>query len=202
VLPTLNKPHPPCNARGFTLIELMIVVAVVATLVALTAPSFKRMIDTQRLRGINAALVTDMQFARSEAASRNVPVWVVFDKSSSALTCYTIVTGDRSVCDCKRAPGAACNAGGREIRTVHVDQTSGITVAVPDSQVFTSLGFEPATGRLIVVRSDVPEPAVDPFLANVGHAAVGTFRNAIEVTGRPSVCSPGGQLSGVLSCPP
>jgi len=201
VLPTLNKPRPPRNARGFTLIELMIVVAVVATLIALTAPSFKRMIDTQRLRGINAALVTDVQFARAEAASRNVRVFIEFDKTDPNLTCYVIFTGNRESCDCRLGPGSACTGSGtREIRTVQVSRSQNVTVGVPTGQTIEAVGFDPATGRLLVIPIDTVQEAAAPFRIEVKNPDIGGFVDELEVTGRPIVCSPSGQISGVTAC--
>lgn len=187
---------------GVTLIELMIVLAVAATLVVLTAPSFKRMIDVQRLRSINAALVTDLQFARGEAASRNQRVFIEFDKTGATLTCYVIFTGNRENCDCRGNPGSVCTGSGtREIRTVQVSRSQNISVGVPSTQTIEAVGFDPATGRLLVIPVDTVQDAIAPFRIEVKHPDVGGFIDELEVTGRPIVCSPSGQLSGVPACP-
>lgn len=59
-----------CRPRGFTLIELMTVVAVLAVVAALAAPSFRTFIDNQRLRNASFDLVSDLLLARSEALKR------------------------------------------------------------------------------------------------------------------------------------
>lgn len=202
MLQPLIQRHRRVRLLGVTLIELMIVLAVAATLIALTAPSFKRMIDMQRLRAINAALITDLQFARSEAASRNQQVWVEFDNTGTSLTCYVILTGDVEACDCRNTPGVdVCIAGSaKEIRTVQVDRSLGITVGKPTTQTLNSAGFDPATGRLMAIPVDIPEPATLPFLVEVKHGTIGGFVDALELTGRPSVCTPSGQISGVATC--
>ena len=52
---------------GFTLIELMVVMAIVAVLVTLAAPSFTRQIQsTQISNGVNT-FMSDLRFARSQA---------------------------------------------------------------------------------------------------------------------------------------
>lgn len=198
----LNPRNSGRRAGGLTLIELMIVLAVTATLVALTAPSFKRMIDGQRLRSINATLVTDLQFARAEAASRNQIVWVRFNNTGSTLTCYVILTGDATSCNCQNAATDVCAAisGAREIRTVRLEQSLGVTVGVPSTQTLTTIGFDPATGRLWAMPVDIPEVATAPFRVEVRNPALGGYLDEVELTGRPTVCSPSGQLSGVPAC--
>jgi type IV fimbrial biogenesis protein FimT len=192
------------DIRGFTLIELMVVVSLVAVLIAISAPSFKRFIDTQRLRSVNAALITDLQFARSEAASRNQPVIIKFDKSGGALTCYVILTGNQELCDCKNTPGSNICGGvsQKEIKTVQIDRSLSITLGIPDSQSIDTIQFSPATGRLQVAVLDEFVPPTAPFLIDVANPAVGVFRNSIEGTGRPSSCSPAPSISGVPACAP
>ena len=53
--------------RGFTLVELLLVVTIAALLMALAAPSFKRTIQSNTISsGVNTFLA-DLRFARSEA---------------------------------------------------------------------------------------------------------------------------------------
>ncbi len=102
MLQPLSRPQRVCRSNGLTLIELMIVLSVLATLIVLTAPSFKRMIDVQRLRSINSALVTDLQFARSEAAHHS-PVTLCWSAATPAaiagtLRCATAVRSKFAPC--------------------------------------------------------------------------------------------------------
>lgn len=190
------------HAAGLTLIELMVVLAVASVLVVLAAPSFKRIIDLQRLRGINAELVTDLQFARAEAASRNRYVWVRFG-GTPQLTCYVIVDGDPTACNCGAPAGTpvcAVLSGALAIRTVQVPRATGITVSLAQNQTLTTMGFDPATGRLLSIPLDTAQPAIAPFRLQVRHEDLGGFIDAVELTGRPTVCSPSAQISGVPSC--
>ena len=57
--------------RGFTMTELIIVVAIAAILAALAAPSFKSMIRNMAVRSAADDLVAGIQFARSEAIRSN-----------------------------------------------------------------------------------------------------------------------------------
>ncbi len=193
------------NARlnGLTLIELMIVLAVTATLIVLAAPPFKRMIEMQRLRSINATLVTDLQFARSEAASRNQNVLVRFDTTTSAngstMTCYVILVGSNTNCNCRNTP-VCTGTFTREIRTVQVQRSLGPVVQVPSGQTQRTVGFDPATGRISVYTADIPTPPTAPFKVEVTLPGVGALVTSLEATGRPTVCTPSGLISGVPTC--
>jgi len=65
---------PAAAARGFTLIELMITVALAAILTALAAPSMTAMIRSNRIQTEASWLLNDLQFARSEAIRTGQPV--------------------------------------------------------------------------------------------------------------------------------
>lgn len=60
--------------RGFTLIELVVSIAVAAILATLAAPSFREFIATQRIRNASFDLTSALTLARSEAITRNASV--------------------------------------------------------------------------------------------------------------------------------
>jgi type IV fimbrial biogenesis protein FimT len=59
------------SQSGFTLVELMITVVILAILVALAAPSFTDLIDRNRLKKQMTGVVDVFEFARSEAQKRS-----------------------------------------------------------------------------------------------------------------------------------
>ena len=59
--------------RGFTLIELMVVCAVVAILVGVAAPSLNHFVQTNRLSNETNSLVSALNLARSEAINLRRP---------------------------------------------------------------------------------------------------------------------------------
>lgn len=66
----------PGDSRGFTLVELMVTVAVMAALVAIATPSMTALIDNGRVAGQTEELVSSLQLARAEAIRRNARVTV------------------------------------------------------------------------------------------------------------------------------
>jgi prepilin-type N-terminal cleavage/methylation domain-containing protein len=87
----------PTHSRGFTVIETMVVVAILAILAAFAAPSMTQLIRTQKVRSIAYDVFADLTYARSEAISRghNVGIgsgstnwingWQVRDLTTGAL---------------------------------------------------------------------------------------------------------------------
>jgi type IV fimbrial biogenesis protein FimT len=59
---------------GFTLIELMISIAVLVILLAIVAPSFRQVIANQRIKTASFELFSALNYARSEAVKRNASV--------------------------------------------------------------------------------------------------------------------------------
>lgn len=74
--------HRP--ARGFTLIELMVVLVLLAITLSLGVPSFQKLLHDNRLRAESSRFLGAINMARSEAVMRNVPVSIC--PSAMALT--------------------------------------------------------------------------------------------------------------------
>jgi type IV fimbrial biogenesis protein FimT len=75
---------------GFTLMELMVTVAVLAVAVAIAVPAYTNMIINNRLAGTINEFVTSLHLARSEAIKRGVNVRAC--ASTDGVSCAT--TGD------------------------------------------------------------------------------------------------------------
>lgn len=189
--------------RGFTLIELMIVVAVVAVILTLAAPSFRDMILMQRLKGINAQLVSDLAFARGEAISRGSFVRVRF-QATSGMSCYSIVArpdiGELPQCDCTAAPGARCtDLSTKEIRTVQYPTSDSVTVATPPGWR-TYYTIDPRTGGIALPPTDSDSAPTAVFPVDAYIDTVRTLRNSVGLSGRIKVCSPAGSNTGAEGC--
>jgi type IV fimbrial biogenesis protein FimT len=97
----MNKPHSPLkvvapvrrraccssrsSARGFTLVELLTVLAVVAVLVSVSLPALGTAADSVKLSSASNAFFSSLHLARSEAINRHGRV--VLCKSPDGLSC-------------------------------------------------------------------------------------------------------------------
>lgn len=75
---------PTKHAAGFTIIELMISVAVLAVIVSVALPSMSTFIQRQRVATSSQAISTALSLARSEALNRVANVDVCWAGSSAA----------------------------------------------------------------------------------------------------------------------
>lgn len=70
---------------GFTLIELMVTIAVLAIVVTVAVPDFRHFVRSNATTGQTNALLADLQLARSTAVSRNRPTEIC--ASNDGATC-------------------------------------------------------------------------------------------------------------------
>lgn len=71
--------------RGFTLIEMMVVISIAAILLALAVPGFNALLADSRMESRTQALLSSVQFARSEAIRSNANVYLCALNTKSNL---------------------------------------------------------------------------------------------------------------------
>jgi type IV fimbrial biogenesis protein FimT len=175
--------RPPFS-RGFTLIELMVAIAVLGILITLAAPSFNGFIDRYRVKRAADTISAFLINTKSEAVKRNTTVRAVFN-TTGASWCAGMTTN--ATCDCTVTNANACQIDGVE-RVVRGSDYKNIALAVTGS----TFAFTPLRG-----------------VANVAGNAEVTSANGLKIqvkvkntTGRIRVCSPSGSgnVTGYPAC--
>ena len=101
----MTSAHYTRMQRGFTLIEAMVVISIVAILVGTSLPSFVWLNQATQIRGASFDLIADLDFARSEAVKRNADI-VVAPRNGAWINGWTI-TFAGNVLRSRDAVGAA-----------------------------------------------------------------------------------------------
>jgi type IV fimbrial biogenesis protein FimT len=104
------------RSAGFSIIELMLVVAIAGVMAVFALPSLKGLITNQKVRGITTDMHATLIFARSEAIKRNAQVNVVPVDASNWASGWSVQT-----------------TGGATLRAQ--DATAGITASGPAANV-------------------------------------------------------------------
>jgi type IV fimbrial biogenesis protein FimT len=189
MLEALNRPRAAA-ARGLTLVELMIGLAFLGVLMALAAPSLRATMAAQRIRAINAEMVTDIQFARSEAVRLNRPVIMTFGEDEYG-SCYTLYLREvAGYCQCTRGVGRACRGGPTEIKTQSLKGLEAAKIIGESDTQTHDIAFDARQGL----------PNHSSFVIDVTSQIRGRLRTQIGPTGRISVCSPDASVSGMPAC--
>lgn len=171
--------RPLPRPTGFTLVEMVIVVAILAILLTMAAPSFNSFFDKYRVKRAAETVSAFLVNAKSEAIKRNKNVNAVVTGGGST---WCIGMTESSTCDCSTA---ACKIDGVD-RAVYSTAFKGVELDEPDSgHVF---GFEPQRGKVTGIETMELESANGVEV----HVKVGTV-------GRIRICVPGGG-QGYPSC--
>ena len=87
---------------GFTLIELMVVIAIIGVLCAIAIPNFLKWLPKQRVGSAARAVMSAVEFARSNAIKTNADVTLNFDFDNERLT---VVTSGGTTLRTRQLPG-------------------------------------------------------------------------------------------------
>ena len=163
------------TARGFTLLELVVVLAIVGVLVTLALPSFGSIVARHRLKSAAEQLSADLAELRLQAAQRGQVLHLNVQPGTPGCWAPTTAPG----CDCRVPQGC-------QLKTVRAADHPGVTLLAGGD-----LRIEPRVAAALPGRG--------------GHALLqgsegGALRVELTPLGRPRVCAPGAAVPGYAAC--
>lgn len=168
--------------RGFTLVEMLITVAVLAILASLAAPAFGIMLANAQIRTASQALVDGLQLARTEAIRRNARV--IFTLGAQSSWTVTVENGGSTVQSRPASEGSS-------------SVTVAVTPAGATAATFDGLGrMQPntdGTSSIAQLDTNVPTSVVP---AGRSHP----LRVTIDGGGAVRLCDPGVAAGDARAC--
>jgi Tfp pilus assembly protein FimT len=165
---------------GITVIELLIVLAIVMILSAIGMPSIQRFASALALRNIAAGAQQTVQQARLLAMTSNSPITATLH---DAKTCIGI--SDSGTCDCSQL--GSCQVAGEH--AVFRWQQSDITVKTIEKQGTKTFSFAPRLGTAMGTNGRVTLSNQDSAIALI-----------VSALGRTRICLTHGNVGAIRTC--
>lgn len=184
-------------ARGFTLVELMVVVAIGAVLAAIALPSMREFVARKRLEGVAQELATDLRLLKAHQIQNRPGSGTSISFSSNAdKVCYALYsrgTGATGTahCDCALAANQACGQPGNGapglFRQVDIPASTGITMNANPTRL-TLNGYNGLPMFNFTLSVTLISPGAGQIVVSTNPAGV------------PTVCSVSGVFGAIRPC--
>ncbi|MGB9128631.1 MAG: GspH/FimT family pseudopilin [Thiobacillus sp.] len=147
--------YAPATTRGFTLIELMVTLSVLAILLAVAIPNYQIFVVSSRVASQANDMVASLSLARSEAVKRSANVTVC--ASSDGATCtgtwtqgWVVLDGAGNVLRMQPAIGGSSTLTGAG--TIVFNANGRMTTPVAATTLTLSSGAAGVANRLIQIE--------------------------------------------------
>lgn len=153
--------------KGFTIIELMVSVAIIGILIAIAAPNMSSYWSEGRLVSATEAIYSQMQLARSVALAKNEDVDVRFPTTGSGW-CMGVTENSSASCTC-----GSCSLTGMPDKILISADYPNTSVAVSSAiSTFTIPGVVAGPGNVVITLNSGEQASIN-----------------LSILGRVSICS-------------
>jgi len=143
----LIHPNNRPGERGFTLMEMMIVVVVIGVIAAMAIPSFLSYMPKLKVKACARDIVSQLRLARSKSVAERRPYGVAFDVGAK---CYTVFADT----DNPAAKTFTVADSVMHVDTLETDLSMVSCTYANGCVVFNSTGAASTSGEVKVVSSD------------------------------------------------
>jgi type IV fimbrial biogenesis protein FimT len=201
--------------RGVTLVELMVALVIMGVLLAAATPSFSAWMSSTRIRSTAEGMLAGLQYAKSEATTRNTQVRFQITTSLDASCALSTTSGnwvvdvvdadntvDSVVGQCNAAPSDTTAPSILQVRSVN-ETGRGVVISADANQVvFNGLGRQvpvaPAVTPSAVVIDITPAATVGTCAANGGR--ITCLRVLVTASGLVRMCNPAVAVGDPQAC--
>ena len=173
-------------SRGFSIVELMIAVLLLAISAALAIPSYREMIEKRQLTHGAEQLVAFVNAAQSESIKQNSVLTVSYSRTAENDWCVGAVVS-ATACDCRetdasQADFCAIDSQAWIINNAHAGDRDLVTAMEGDG----AYSFDPVRGLVPEFLDDDDQFVVEMNSSSAGYQ----LRLRVAVTGQVDLCSP------------
>ncbi|MDN2663836.1 GspH/FimT family pseudopilin [Psychromonas sp. 14N.309.X.WAT.B.A12] len=170
------------KGKGFTLVELVVTLALLSIVIAISASSYQMLLANQALSSAASKLYYTLQLAKTEAIKRNVKVYVQFCQQGEQ---WSVGMSEASGCDCFTA------------NSCQLDDVDNVQPLVDGEEVMLSqanMKFNGDQASYGALRFTVKTGSVT--LTNQYQGALSVIQSAMRLR----VCSPDKAALGYKKC--
>jgi len=190
--------------KGFTIIELMVVVVVVAILLAIAVPAMQGYYEKRRLTGAAEQIHDRIVYARTEAIKRSATIYVGFNVTSGTPTSWYFGLSDVGGCD---GDATKCVMKFDTDGDGNVDNDVSMKI---DSTAYPGISMYGASGAAEpTFTGSLHETQFDPVRGTTDYPGTIVLKSTnyeldvkLNRLGRVTICSPAGtsNLGGYPEC--
>jgi type IV fimbrial biogenesis protein FimT len=128
--------------RGYTLVEVMVVLAIIGVLASAAAPSFSDMMLGSKVSGYASRLVASTMLARSEAIKRNAVVSMCV--SANGTSCGTGGWEQGWLVMCRTTDQVYCDPAGAGTLVIQYQPAASAGYKISEANALATLAFDPS----------------------------------------------------------